>query len=262
MISKFNLITVLIVLFLQSYLLFAQKDSDTINSDEDSIVYVYEAPLIIKKNITHKEEVYNSWFLDFFASSFSHSNVHRLCAACSDYKKEIGKSVNPVLDYGMGATITYLPEKRKILFATGLNYSSFHENFKHQKDSTGIITSKNKYNYLDLNIGMGYWFLRKKKISFIVNGKIIISKLLLSQGNTLDYSDFSNVLSNAEAKRDANWLLSGKLGLKMIFFNDKRMKIFVEPFTRTNFTSVLSYKKNYYLMRWAKGLEFGLMYVL
>jgi hypothetical protein len=95
-----------------------------------------------------------------------------------------------------------------------------------------------------------------------VDGKIIISKLLLSQGNTLDYSDFSKVLTNAEAKRDASLVLSGKLGLKLVFFNDKRIIFFFEPYTRGNFTSVLNYKKNYYLLRWANGLDYGFIYVL
>ncbi len=263
--SKENKNRVILVL---SFVMFfngaiAQQDSLNTGNEEDSIVYIYEPPVLINRTVTKKEEIFNHWFFELTGSVFTHSNAHRICTECSEFKSEIKKSIQPKMGHGTGANLMYMPPgKINLIYSFGISYASFHENFKHLNANAVLIKSQNKYNYLDLNLGFGYWAFRKRKISFIINGKLIGSRLMLNQGNTLGYSNFSTVLDVNTTNRDANYVLSGKVGVKVLLFNNKRIKFFMEPFTRFNMTSVLKYKANYYLDRWGKGVEVGLIYVL
>ncbi len=241
---------------------FAQKKSSDVISEEDSIVYIYEKPYVVNQTITQKEDFFNHWFIQVSGSEFSYKNFHRICGECSEYKSEIKKSIHTSISYAMGVNLMYVPSKVNLVYSLGISYTSFHENFEHKNDSSFIIKAKNEYNYLDLNLGLGYWIFRKRAISFMLAGELIGSKLTVSRGKTLDYTDVFKVLDNSVANRDAGWVLSGKAGIKAIFFNDRRVKFFIEPFTRFNMTSALKYKKNYYLDRWVNGLEVGLIYVL
>ena len=117
----------------------------------------------------------------------------------------------------------YVPTKVNIVYTLGISYTSFHENFEHKDDSSFNF---NATNYLGLNLGLGYWILRKRTISFIIAGELIGSKLTVSWGKTLDYTDLLKVLDNSLANRDASWVLSEKAGIKAIFLNNRRVKFF------------------------------------
>ena len=253
------------ILFFTFYSLIVNAQSETLSIDEeDSIVYISEAPVIINKSITHKQEVYKSWFVEVYGSLFSHENSYCTCEKLISYKTEMKKSNNSGLGNGLGFSIMNVSNKRRLVYSFGIATSSFHENFKQQKDDSSLVVSfKNKYNYLDFSLGLGYWLRRKKEyVSVLIDAKLIGSKLMLSSGNTIDYKDVYKILTNGEANRDASWVLSGLAGIKIIALNNKRIKVFAEPFTRVNFTSVLDYKKHYYQRRWAYGVSIGIIYTI
>jgi hypothetical protein len=53
LISKYRVFFLWVGLFLYSGYLMAQKDSIVTDTGEDSIVYIYEAPIVIQKHVTH-----------------------------------------------------------------------------------------------------------------------------------------------------------------------------------------------------------------
>ena len=222
--NKISIIAVWMLLYSSN--VFSQKKSLDAVSEEDSIVYIYEKPYVISQTITQKEDFFNRWFIQVSGSAFGYKNYHKICGECSGYKSEIKKSIHPRISYGMGVNVMYIPTKVNIVYILGISYISFYENFEHKDDSSFIINAKNKYNYLDLNLGLGYWILRKRTISFIIAGELIGSKLTVSWGKTLDYTDLLKVLDNSLANRDASWVLSEKAGIKAIFFKQSSCEIF------------------------------------
>ncbi len=255
-----------LILFLEFLWLSVSAQSDSLNTEnsEDSIVYLIEHPVIINKSVTHEEEVYKNWFLELNGTAFFHINSYCTCDNLITYKTEMKKSNHSRLGNGIGFNIMNISNRRRLVYSIGTSYTAFRENFKQQEnDSSLVVSFKNKYSYIDLNIGVGYWILRKRKhVSIIINSKLIGSKLLLNSGSTIDYKDVYKIITNDDANRDAKFVLSGVLGIKIIALNDRRLKIFAEPFTRANFTSVLDYAKHYYQRRWASGVAFGLIFTL
>jgi hypothetical protein len=248
------------LLFILNY---ANAQNDSINYDEDSIVYVYEDPVTIRKIVKYEETLYRNWFLELSGFYFKFSNFHNICEKCGEYKSAITKSLYPILSNGIGITLSNVSKNRNIVYLMGISYSSYHEIFKYIEGNNLIIRTNNLYNYIDLNMGMGYWLLRKKmKVSILMNGFIISSELIRKSGYTLDYNDVRSVLDIKRANRDASLVLGGKVGFKIIVLNDQRIKLYVEPFSKVNFTSVLKYTQNYYLRRWSTGISFGIIYTL
>lgn len=259
-ILKYNVFLIFCIFFSSEY---AKGQQDSIQVvEEDSVVYVYEPPVVIQKTVHQKEEVYDNWFLEFSASSFIHSNKHVLCEECYPYVKRIGESIKPIFGKNVGLKIVYKSNQSKIIYSLGISYTSFAEKFEHTDDSFKTVKSLNKYNYVDFKLGTGYWINRKGNISFIVNGDLIFSKLVKRAGYTFDYFELSKPITVKDANREAAWVLGGRLGFKAVFFNNKRIKIFIEPYTQVNFTSVLRYRAHYYQRRWANGLGAGIIYVL
>ena len=250
-------LSTLTILLLFVYFSDAQTDSTSVEEDEDSVVYVYEDPLIIKKTIEQKEEIYQKWFFELGGSGFKFTNDHLLCNQFTSYKNTIEQCTKPIGGYTLGGTLIYNP--KNISYSLGASYSSYLERFSKTSDS--IVKGINQYNYIDLSGNLGIWIFRKQKyVSFMLSGGLMISRLINSKGYTIDYLDLTKVITDKNAGRDAEWVGSTKFGLKMIFLNNMPVKIFIEPYTRVNFTSVLSYKDNYYLRRWAYGVQAGIIY--
>jgi hypothetical protein len=247
----------LIILLLSICFSNAQSDSTSAEEEDDSVVYIYETPLIIKQTVEQKEEIYQKWFFELGGSGFKFTNDHLLCNQFTSYKNTIEQCTKPIGGYTIGGTLIYNP--KNISYSLGASYSSYLERFSKTSDS--IVKGINQYNYIDLSGNLGIWIFRKQKyVSLLVNGGVMLSRLVSSKGYTIDYVDLTKVITDKSAGRDALWVGSTKFGLKMIFLNNKPIKIFIEPYTRVNFTSVLSYKDNYYLRRWAYGVQAGVIY--
>jgi len=233
-------------------------DSLDINLEQDSIVYIEKAPVIIQRTIEEEEVVFNNWYVDVSVGSFMHSNYHSICSNFNAYKSAMNHQFKPILGNGLGLNIMYRPERSNILFSVGVSTTHFKE--KYSKDSA-TFKSKNKYDYVDVRIGAGYWFSRKKNISLLVAVSLVTSKLINQAGTTLDYVDPTKEYRLEEINRSADWVLSGKLGTKIIFLNNKRLKFYIEPFSQVNFTSILRYNLNYYQRRWGNGVNLGTIFV-
>ncbi|HVD98076.1 MAG TPA: hypothetical protein VNB90_07705 [Cytophagaceae bacterium] len=240
---------------------YAQQDSTL--AEEDSVVYIYEDPVVVRRAITQEENIYKHWFLELYGASFLYKNRHCLCEDLANYKAELRKVAKPLPGFGFGIGLRYNPSGKKITFSAGLASSSFRESFKHSDSLSGNINRKNIYQYLDLSTGVGYWLFRKSKISLIPNVDLLLSRLLSNKDNKeLDYSNPTLVLNSSDAHRDARWILGGQAALKFLFFNNRSIKLMLEPYMRMNFTSTLEYKDNYFLQRWTYGARLGLLYVL
>ncbi len=235
-----------------------EMDSTNVNTEEDSIVYIDVTPVIIKKTIEEEEVIFNNWYLDASMGTFLHSNKHCVCTDFVEYKNAINKQIEPILGNTFNLNLMYRPKKSNLIFLVGFSTSHFKD--RYTEDSSNLI-SKNKYNYADVRIGSGYWVNRKKKVSLLVSFSFITSRLLNQMGTTLDYKDPLKEYTLVEADRSADWVLSGKLGAKIIFLTNKQMKLFIEPYSQVNFTSVLKYKAHYYQRRWGNGLNLGTIFV-
>jgi|GEM_PF-3897726 len=251
-----NVLRILVIISVFPLTICAQSDTLSSVPEEDSVVYVYEDPVIIKQTITKKEEVFQKWFLDITAAVFQYSDDHLLCSQFTGYKNIITQCTKPSGGFSAGGKLMY--NSGILNYSAGFSWTTYTEKFQYINNN---INGTNKYSYVDLNSNIGMWLFRKKKyVSLMPNGGLILSRLMQDQGYTISYTDLSQVITNKAAGRDADWVGSAQAGLKIIFLNNMPVKIYIEPYTRVNFTSTLYYKENYYLRRWACGIQAGIFY--
>lgn len=225
---------------------------------EDSIVYVYEPPVVLEKSVRTEVTHYTPWFLTASTSVLTHKNFHRVCEDFSEYKNQITNAVHPTLGTGVSVSLGHLNKGQKTYWLAGAGFSSYKESFK--TDSTVV---SNEFSYSNISLGIGKWFFRKSNFfSLQVESQIEYSSLINSSGATLDYLKPEKVVSVTDAARESSSMVNGVLEIKMIFFNHKRVKLFLAPHTKVNFTSVLKYKPNYYECRWVHGAGLGLLFGL
>jgi hypothetical protein len=256
-INKIVFLLSLIFIFLLYNNLSAQ--SDTTSNAEDSIIYVYEEPLVVKQTVQKQEVIFNRWFLEMGVGLYNYSTYNYLCNNFADYESRIKSVDKPTWSNTGFVRVRYLIKKNTFV-SFGLSAAQKNESFN---VAGAAIHSNNYYRYIDLRWGAGYWWGRQHKhISVMMSVEILTSKLVEKYGYTINYLSPYSTISLKEAGRDSQYLVSGRAGVKVIFFNNRRYKFFVEPYSQANINSTLKYKDNYFLQYWIKGVEVGFMVAL
>ncbi|MDB5256329.1 MAG: hypothetical protein JWM14_1024 [Chitinophagaceae bacterium] len=170
-----------------------------INTDT---VIIIEEPVVVTKTVYVQKKTekpitkLSAYYLSFNATGSVNKDHYDVCPTgdCEAYFDRLKQTTHPYLNNSYELSLSYSPSS--IYTELGLSYSIYRDKFSYTDLNNGNHEDLNKYQYLDINLGSGYWFKKKKRaLSLLVLGGISASKLLSASGTTLSKKNSDSIVS-------------------------------------------------------------------
>ncbi|MBO9699471.1 MAG: hypothetical protein J7604_04630 [Sporocytophaga sp.] len=245
-----------IVFLFVAGLSFAQKDSTNLSTEEEvDTVIIKKADYIIRKEVYIDEPQGNSRFLTVYGAPVYYTSYYDVCQDCKDFLTNQKKAIDPLLSYRVGLNLTF--KKKKIYITPGLAFTSIREGFV-ANDSLDHFDLINHYNYLDVSLAAGYK-LGNGKLSCIIQGYGIVSRLMEAEGKIISTKNFKSVIP-IKTDNFKTYVFSLGVGLRFGYNLSERLQLIVEPGYRGNITTVTKSKTPYIQQRNLFSAEMGVSY--
>ncbi|WP_028981796.1 hypothetical protein [Sporocytophaga myxococcoides] len=247
---------IFIVFLFVAGLSFAQIDSTNLSTEEEvDTVIIKKADYIIRKEVYIDEPKAYSRYLTFYGAPVYYASYYDVCEDCRDFLTNQKRAIDPLLSYRVGLNFSFT--KKKIYITPGIAYTSIREKFI-AIDSLEQFNLFNHYNYLDLSLAAGYQ-LGSGKLSCIVQGYGVVSRLLSADGKIISTEDFKSV-NPIKTDNFKTYVFSLGLGFRLGYKLSERLQLIVEPGYRFNITTVTKSKTPYVQQRNLFSAEVGVSY--
>lgn len=234
----------------------AQKDSTNLSSEEEvDTIIVKKEDYIIRKEVYIDEPQEYSRFLTVYGAPVYYTSYYDVCQDCKDFLTNQKKAIDPLLSYRVGLNLSF--SKKKIYLTPGIAFTSIRERFV-ASDSSDQFDLVNHYNYLDVSLAAGYK-LGKGKLSCIIQGYGIVSRLIEAEGKIISTEDFQSV-NLIKTNNFKTYVFSFGVGFRFGYNLSERLQLVVEPGYRGNITTVTKSKTPYVQQRNLFSTEIGVSY--
>lgn len=244
-----------IVFLFVAGLSFAQIDSTKLSIEEVDTIIIKKADYIIRKEVYIDEPKEYSRFLTVYGAPVYYTSYYDVCQDCKDFLTNQKKAIDPLLSYRVGLNLSFT--KKKIYITPGVAFTSIREKFI-ASDSLEQFNLVNHYNYLDVSLAAGYK-VGNGKLSGIIQGYGIVSKLMEAKGKIISTKNFTSV-NSIETGNFKTYVFSLGLGVRLGYKLSERLQLIVEPGYRFNITTVTKSKTPYVQQRNLFSTEIGLSY--